>query len=209
MRRPDENDPELRDLVRRYVAPGRRYLKPGGGLLRREATERAAFLRELGRDAAAITPPELTVLLEGGWRERRTAAWLIAVAGRDGFRERLGELLLASEACYAGTAYALALAVLGTPADADLLVAYLERYLRRPDLFYDQPAAIGALLHLDAGLGADRAARFLAPGGLWEQWIGGPPRKEHHSAPERHREVVEQLRGLVAESARYCAVPER
>ncbi|MFF4341731.1 DUF6000 family protein [Kitasatospora sp. NPDC001540] len=209
MRSPDENDPELRELVRRYVTPDRRYLKLGAGLLRREATEREAFLRELGRDAAAITPSELAVLLEGGWRERTTAAWLIAVAGRAGFRERLGELLLASEVCYAGTAYALALAVLGTPADADLLVAYLDRYLRRPDLCYDQPAAIGALLRLDAGLGADRAARFLAPGGLWEQWIGGPPREEHHSTPDRHRGAVDELRALVGESARHCAVRER
>ncbi|GLW52127.1 DUF6000 family protein [Kitasatospora phosalacinea] len=208
MRQPDENDPELRDLVRRYVVPGRRYLKLGGGLLRRDATEREAFLRELGRDAAAITPGELTVLLEGGWRERRTAAWLIAVAGRAGFRERLGELLLASEVCCAGSAYTLALAVLGTPADADLLVDYLDRYLRRPDLFYDQSAALGALLHLDTELGADRAARFLAPGGLWQQWIGGPPRKEHFSTPERYREAVGRLRGLVAESARHCAVRE-
>ncbi|MFD7733045.1 DUF6000 family protein [Kitasatospora phosalacinea] len=208
MRQPDENDPELRGLVRRYVTPDRRYLKLGGGLLRRDATERGAFLRELGRDAAVITPDELTVLLEGGWRERRTAAWLIAVAGRAGFRERIGELLLASEVCCAGSAYALALAVLGTPADADLLVGYLDRYLRRPDLHYDQPAALGALLHLDAGLGTDRAARFLVPGGLWQQWIGGPPRQEHHDAADRCREAVARLRGLVAESARHCAVRE-
>ncbi|SEB65923.1 hypothetical protein SAMN05216483_0140 [Streptomyces sp. 2131.1] len=130
------------------------------------APRRATFARKFGRAASAITPRELTVLLEGGWRERKTAAWPIAVAGRTEFREGIGELLLASEVCYAGTACCVAFAAFGTPADADLTAAYLDRYLRRPDLFYDQSAAMGALLHLDAGLRTDRAARFLAPGGL-------------------------------------------
>lgn len=52
-----------------------------------------------------ITAQEITTLLEGGWRERRTAAWLVAVSRRTEFRERLGELLLASEVCCAGLAY--------------------------------------------------------------------------------------------------------
>ena len=47
-----------------------------------------------------VTPRELTILLEGGWRERKTTAWLIAVARRTEFRERLGEMLLASEVCF-------------------------------------------------------------------------------------------------------------
>ncbi|MFC8537459.1 DUF6000 family protein [Streptomyces sp. NPDC057249] len=194
-------DPELRALVRRYVTPDRRYLQLGGPVLRMTAPRRAAFARKLGKAASTITPRELTVLLEGGWRERKTAAWLIAVAGRTEFRERLGALLLASEVCYAGTAYCVTLAAFGTPADAHLTAAYLDRYLRRPDLFYDQSAAMGALLHLDAGLGTDRAARFLAPGGLWHQWIDGPPRKEHHGTPESYREVVGRLCDFVDDSA--------
>ncbi|MFF8262712.1 DUF6000 family protein [Streptomyces virginiae] len=36
------------------------------------------------------------MLFEGGWRERRTASWLIAMAVRTEFRSRIGELLLAS-----------------------------------------------------------------------------------------------------------------
>ena len=95
-------DPELLELVRRYVTPQRRYLKLGGGLLRMSEPERKEFLRALADAASTITAGELSVLLEGGWRERSTAAWLIAVAHRTEFRERLGELLLASEVCFAG-----------------------------------------------------------------------------------------------------------
>ncbi|MFK0259067.1 DUF6000 family protein [Streptomyces sp. NPDC090445] len=202
-------DPELLALVRRYVTPDRRYLKLGGPVMRMTEPDRAKFTRELGEAASDITPRELTVLLEGGWRERKTAAWLITVARRTEFRERLGELLLASEVCYAGTAYCVTFATFGTPADADLLAAYLDRYLRRPDLYYDQPAAMGALLHLDAKLRADQAARFLARDGLWHQWIDGPPRKEHHGTPDSYREIISQFCVLADEGTEHCTARKR
>ncbi|MFD8788287.1 DUF6000 family protein [Kitasatospora sp. NPDC059599] len=202
-------DPELQALVHRYVTPDRRYLKLGGSLGRMTWPERTKFARALGEAAADITPRELTILLEGGWRERKTAAWLIAVARRTEFRERLGELLLASEVCFAGSAYSVALATFGTSADADLLAAYLDRYLRRPDLYYDQTAAIGALLHLDSKLGANRADRFLAPDGLWHRWIDGPPRKEHHRAPNSYRESISQFCVFADESTEHCTAKHR
>lgn len=198
-----DEDPEPLALIHRYVTPGRRYLKLGGPLSRMTEPERAKFIRDLGEAAAAITPRELTILLEGGWRERKTAAWLIAVARRTEFRERLGEMLLASEVCFAGTAYCVAFAMFATPADGDVLVAYLDRYLRRPDLYYDQPAAIGALLHLDDQLRADQAARFVAEDGLWHQWIDGPPRKKHHGTPDNYRKGISQFCDFAEESAEH------
>ncbi|MFE5592318.1 DUF6000 family protein [Streptomyces sp. NPDC056549] len=203
-----DDDAELLKLIRRYVTPDRRYLKLGGSLLGMTGRERTKFLRKLGEAASKITPRELGILLDGGWRERNTAAWLIAVAGRTEFRERLGELLLASEGPYAGQAYCVALATFGTPSDADLLAAYLDRYLRRPDLYYDQAPAIGALLLLDAKLGADQGARFLAPAGLWQQWIDGPPSKSH-DAPDSYREFIDQFCAFADESARHCTARKR
>nr|WP_217167302.1 DUF6000 family protein [Streptomyces sp. AC512_CC834] len=198
----EEEDERLK-LIRRYVTPDRRYLKVGGPLLGMSGRARAKFLRKLGKAAGEISPGELGMLLDRGWRERKTAAWLIAVAGRTEYRERLGELLLASEGPYAGQAYCVALATFGTPADADPLIAYLDRYLPRPDLYYDQPAALGALLLLDARLGADHAARFLAPNGLWQHWVDGPPGKER-DAPDSYHEFIGQLCSLATDSAKYC-----
>lgn len=196
-------NPEWQRLVDRYVKPDRRYLRLGGNYLRGTGPERARVTRELGEAAAEITPRELGVLLDSGWRERKTTAWLIAVARRTEFRERLGELLLASGGPYAGSAYCVTLATFGTAADAELLVSYLDHYLRRPDLYYDQPAAIGALLHLDGVLGTDRAAPFVAPDGLWQRWIEGPPRKEHHHTPDVYRQHLAACLAFVDE----CAAP--
>ncbi|ELP66657.1 DUF6000 family protein [Streptomyces turgidiscabies] len=201
--RPIVEEYKLLKLTRRYVATDLRYLKLGDALLGMSGPERAKFIRKLGKDASRIRPRELGMLLDRGWRERGTAAWLVAVAGRTEFRGRLGELLLASEGPWAGQAYCVALATFGTSADTELLVAYLDRYLPRSDLDYDQTDALGALLLLDARTGTDRAAKFLAPDGLWQQWIEGPPSKDRVD-PDIYREFMGQLCAFADESARHC-----
>jgi hypothetical protein len=192
-------DPELADLVRRYVTPGRRYLKLGPSLLRMDAAELDAFVAALAQDAGRATPTELALMLEGGWRERRTSAWLISVTSRTEFRDRIAALLLESDVCCAGQGYCLALAGFGTTADAEIMAAYLERYLPRRELHYDQAWAMGALLHMDATFGTDHAARFIAAGGPWQRWIDGPPSKPRADADSFHR-LVGDLRS-VAEAA--------
>lgn len=194
-------DTELRALVRRYVTPERRYLKLGGSVLRLDGPEYDRFVRALGEDAGLVTPHEIDTLLEGGWRERRTAAWLIAVSGRTEFRERLGELLLASEVCCVGPAYSVALARLGTPRDAELLAVYLDRYLRRPGLGYDQPVVMGALVFTGLNLGADHAAPFLAPGGLWHEWLEAAPHVRPGTDPAGYVSLIRRLCAFADECA--------
>ncbi|MGW4728309.1 DUF6000 family protein [Streptomyces shenzhenensis] len=195
------DDPELLALVRRYVTPERRYLKLSGSLLRMRSPEYDRFVRDLSEDAGLITAQEIATLLEGGWRERRTATWLVAVSRRTEFRARLGELLLASEVCCAGLAYCVALASFGTPRDADLLAAYLDRYLRRPDLAYDQTVAMGALVFIDLNLGGDQAARFLGSGGLWQQWLQDASHIQRTVDPATYLSLIRRLCAFVDECA--------
>ncbi|MFD9377367.1 DUF6000 family protein [Streptomyces sp. NPDC059999] len=158
----------------RYLELGsRRVLRPGWPHAER-------FTRHLIDDAAAVTDAELEALLAYEWRSRLTAAWLIGVGRRTSFRERIGDLLLASEVCYSGGGYCFALARLGTHADAEILTSYLDRYLPRTDLRYDQPEALGALLRLDAHLGTHNADRFTQPDGLWEQWVNALVHLQDH-----------------------------
>ncbi|MFF5287732.1 DUF6000 family protein [Streptomyces sp. NPDC013171] len=121
-------------------------------------------------------------------------------------RHRIGELLLASEGPYAGAAYCVTLATFGASADADLLCRYLDHYLLRPDLDYDQGFALDALLHLDAALGSERASRYLAAGGLWQQWTDAPPPRNQD--PQKYRQVVHQLCSFASECAELFAALE-
>jgi hypothetical protein len=168
-------DAELGAVVERYVLPGRRYLKLLGFQILDENVP-AGLLPDLIAAAGSITEVEIELLLDYEWRARLTASVLAGLGRRSEFRDRIGELLLASQL------------VFGTAADAVLLCAYLDRYLVRPDLRYDQEWAMAALRLVDA-----RAAeRFLGPGGLWERWAGGQPRLDH--ADERLRRMC-ALRG--------------
>ncbi|MFE8939412.1 DUF6000 family protein [Streptomyces sp. NPDC007872] len=171
-------------VVERYAARKEsghaRYLVlKSGRLLRPEWPHAERFTRHLIDDSATITDAELEALLGYEWRSRLTAAWLIGVGRRATFRERIGDLLLASEFCFSGSAYCFALARFGTHTDAEILTAYLDHYLPRTDLHYDQPAALGALLRLDAHLGTHHADRFTEPDGLWDEWTRGTGRLDH------------------------------
>lgn len=181
------------DAIRRYVIGGAkrgRYLKLlGGNFVRLQAEERATYLQELGRDARQVTDAELEFLLQDrNWRPRIVAGWLIGLDRREQFRERLGTLLMASEFTYACQSYCIALAMLGTQEDAELLTAYLDHYLRRPECRYDQPWALGALLRLDEALGASQAGAFLEPGGLWESWAN-----DHSAEPTQLKERIAEM----------------
>ncbi|MGW3242356.1 DUF6000 family protein [Streptomyces sp. NPDC001070] len=178
MRYASDGDPELQEVIRRYVTPGRsadrRYLKLlGGQFARHKESDQIGFMRALAADAEQITDRELGILLDCEWRSRITAAWLIGINRRHQFRERLGTMLLASELTYAGQGYCFALARLGAEEDAKILTAYLEHYLPRDDCQYDQPWALGALLHIDERLGTHHAVDYLQPDGLWQQWAKG------------------------------------
>ncbi|GII34169.1 DUF6000 family protein [Planotetraspora mira] len=172
MRFPTPDDPEMVAAVERYVVPGegalRRYLNLlHGNFLELPELERSQFGRDLATSARQISDDELALLLDGEWRSRLTAAWLIGIGRRTHFRDRLAEMLLNSELVYSGQGYCFAFARFADESAAAALVAYLGRYLPDPDCYYDQHWAIGALLHLDERLSTEHASHFLAPEGLW------------------------------------------
>ncbi|MET7619669.1 DUF6000 family protein [Streptomyces sp. NPDC005408] len=103
---------------------------------------------------------------------------MIGIDHREAFREHIGELLRRRLLLRPGPLrHAPERAGRGRArrryADAEILTAYLDRYLPRTDLHYDQPDALGALLHLDGRLGTHNADRFTRPAGLWDQWLEG------------------------------------
>ncbi|WP_127938245.1 DUF6000 family protein [Nonomuraea polychroma] len=173
MRLPIPPDDQMMALAKRYVSPGmgnvRRYLKLlHGNFLTLPTPAFLWFARSLARDARNIADDDLRVLLDSEWRARLTAAWLIGMDRRTQFREELGELLLESELLYAGQGYCFALARFGEERDAEILTAYLDRWLPETSWPYNQDDAMGALLYLDELHSAERSARFLIPGGLWQ-----------------------------------------
>jgi len=120
VRLPVPGNTEMTAAVRRYVTPatGRlpRYLQLlHGNFVALDERKRRRFLQQLARSARQVSDRELAAVLENEWRSRLTASWLIGLDKREQFRDRIGELLLDSEAAYAGQGYCLALARFATP----------------------------------------------------------------------------------------------
>ena len=95
------------------------------------------------------------------WRPRIVGAFFVAIERFDETADLIGRLLLRSDVCFAGRGYALALARIGTPQATDFLVDYLDYYLTRRDLQFDQLACMGALQSLDIRNGTTLAQPFM------------------------------------------------
>jgi hypothetical protein len=153
------------ELFNRYVLPQRRHLKLlHGNVMGMGPAERADFGSALAADARQVTDEEINRLLDQEWRAQLTAAWLAGLTRRTQHRARISELLLASKVVHAGQGFCFALTRFGTDQDTQVLIKYLDHYLPRLDLQYDQPWALAALMHLNP----QEAGRYLAES--WPRW---------------------------------------
>lgn len=66
--------------------------------------------------------------------------------------------------CYAGDLYALILAYYNTPETIEYLHKYLEYYLQKPELDFDQEAVLEAVAYLDMINKTDNLSKYLK---LW------------------------------------------
>lgn len=141
--------------------------------------------------AQEITPDIVSQLLgDFNWRLRIVGAYFAAIKGYEEFTDIMGVHLLQSEVCYAGYGYALAFAVFGSERAQDYLKAYLEYYLKRPELWYDQADALAALHLMDSA----EAATYLAS---WQSFIVDKPNHRLEDTIDwmrKSRETVEQIR---------------
>lgn len=102
------------------------------------------------------------------WRTRITGAYFAAINRYVELVDILGTHLLKSEVCFAGKGYALALAIIGGERATDYLVRYLDYYLDRTDLYFDQGEAFCALEHLDKAAAEARREK-------WDSFVANKP----------------------------------
>ncbi len=112
----------------------------------------------------------LKLLSDFDWRTRITGAFFAAINNYKEFEDIIGRHLLKSEVCYAGSGYCLALATFGTDNAKKYLTIYLDYYLDRKDLWFDQADAFCALEHLDKNSASnlfDKWNSFVADKEYW------------------------------------------
>jgi hypothetical protein len=83
------------------------------------------------------------------WRTRSTGSFFAAIKNAQQYTDIIGNHLLKSEVCFAGATYAKTLASFNTPQAINYLNCYLDYYLTRWDLEFDQVSVITALTYID------------------------------------------------------------
>ena len=169
-------------FIEKWVVPV--YLK---GL--RQGEETFAAYREL--------VPQLTdsivlkMLGEFDWRPRIAGAYFAAISRCVEVEDVIGTHLLKSEVCYAGCGYCIALAAFETRSAQQYVRKYLDYYLQRSDLDFDQSCAIGALAYMDKIHGSNH---FTEVGSAYELWREqASHRRSAEAAISRFQGEMEQL----------------
>ena len=101
------------------------------------------------------------------------ASWWAAVWRWPETPGQIEPLLIPSRSSFEGQAHFLALARIGSPRCRLVLARYLDEYLLRRDLGFDQPWAIAAMTTACTNAGESVPERF---GAAWGQWGTGAQR---------------------------------
>nr|WP_295873796.1 DUF6000 family protein [uncultured Chitinophaga sp.] len=117
---------------------------------------------------------DLTTLLLGDahWPAKKVGAYFAAVNQYTDLVDIIGTHFLKSELSCVGSTYTLVLASFNNEKSVAYLDKYLHYYLKRPDLHFDQQAAMEASLYLDAINGTNHTSQHFPN---WEklrqQWL--------------------------------------
>lgn len=106
------------------------------------------------------------------WRTRQTGAFFSAITNQTQFIDIIGTHLLKSEVCYAGGIYCKVFASFNLPKCVDYLNLYLDYYLTKPDLWFDQRDAMEAILYLDKLNSTNHFDRHIKN---WPEFIKNKP----------------------------------
>jgi hypothetical protein len=155
------------EITSRLVAPFYLRVLHGNMVSSMGAGERDGLLRQMRAVAPAVTFGDALQLWPAGWRQSLMASWWAAVWRWPEVVGQVEPLLIPSRSCFEGQAHCLALAQVNSRRSRAVLVRYLDEYLPRPDLRYDQSWAMAALTVACAGAGEPVPSRCEA---AWRQW---------------------------------------
>jgi hypothetical protein len=134
------------------------------------------------------------------WRSRSTGSYFAGIKNTIHLEKIIGTHLLKSEVCYAGSQYAITLASFNTENSFYYLNLYLEYYLTKPELYFDQGSVIIALKYLDEVNNTNNTEKHL---GNWESFMIWRNEKQIRNLndlkkmiPDKNEEIEKQIQEL-------------
>ena len=109
------------------------------------------------------------IIGENNWREKIVGAFFCAIENLTEFEDIIGISFLKSEFVYQGKGFALALASFSSEKSINYLKKYLDYYLTRQDLEYDQNYAMSALKWIDEKTKSEHTEEYKQKYAEWEK----------------------------------------
>lgn len=160
-----------------------------------DINDKEAYINLLKTVKAELKPNIIKQLLgDFNWRTRSTGATFATLLDLNKFEEIIGIHLLKSQVCYAGQHYSLALASFNTPNSINYLEKYLEYYLQRNELYFDQNSAMAALIYLDKKNNTGNAKKFQP---LWDNFVVNKPHWDLNTTIKHfnhHMKLIEAIK---------------
>jgi len=158
-----------------------------------------AFIEAVRQVSPELNEAIATQLLSYfNWRPRIVGAYFVAIRRYQALEDQIGRLLLRSDVCFAGQGYCAALARLNSPPAINFLEQYLDYYLTRVELWFDQAFAMAALGYLDHLNQTERRARFHLP---WQRFIENKPNWDLALTDDTFRKTMHTLDTAAVASA--------
>lgn len=129
------------------------------------------------------------------WRTRIVGAYFSAIENYVELEDIIGIHLLKSEVCYAGGGYCLALASFNTKNGINYLTKYLDYYLTKKDLHFDQRDAISALKWTDNLNGTNLTGEYMPK---FNSWVSDKYAQNIESNFSRFDNQMDQLERIKA-----------
>ncbi len=133
------------------------------------------------------------LLSDFNWRTRIVGAYFTAIMKYDAFEHTIGNLLLRSDVCYAGAGYCFALASFNSDTSRKYLLEYLDYYLKKKNLWFDQCTAMSGIRYLDDQNDTDIFPEYLP---RWKKFVRNKPNWDLDSSITSFSEIMNTIEEL-------------
>ncbi len=188
--------PFVDEITAKFVVPFYLEILHGNVVNQAPAADHEAALARMRAVAPEVTFDIALDLWPRGWREGLMASWWAAVWRWPGLVDQVEPLLIPSRSCFEGQAHCLALTRVNSRRSRAVLMRYLDEYLPRPDLDYDQPWAMASLMFACADAGESLPVQYTE---AWQESMSGTRRADLGAVAG----TLERMRALADAVARH------
>jgi hypothetical protein len=138
-----------------------------GNFIKTDGNDKQNFINNMNLALSETNHYLYDNMLNCPWRERLTGAWLCGISQKNSYIQKIGDLFLKSETCYAGQGLCAALVLFNSEDSINYIIKYLDFWLPKTSQQYDQTWVMANLMYLDKKNKTNIANKYIKETSLW------------------------------------------